>query len=293
MYTQFRPVSVEVWSGNVGQTVDSHSNATSCSQLLRYRAEIGCKTKAFNPEALALLYMILSHIFLALSWADDEVGFVRFLWCCLCLGMAPVVLAADISTTAAASNSVKEDSAIGVTSCLLFLHLVPRTVDAWLHVFAPSCFTSTVLLNGYWFFFSLYSCMYQMNFIPIRRKPCVASFIDVGGRLMLRPVTVTALRIVGWICRTRCRIGRRSHRWGLGYGRHWLWNRTRSNYRWCRGCRPDPPARWCPWHVVHAGVLFRRVLLLLLLLLSVVIVCYTLLLSSLKRDREKSNACMP
>ena len=61
-------------------------------------------------------------------------------------------------------------------------------------------------------FFSLYSCMYQMNFIPIRRKPCVASFIDVGGRLMLRPVTVTALRIVGWICRTRCRIGRRSHR---------------------------------------------------------------------------------
>ena len=227
-------------------------------------------------------------MFLALSWADDEVGFVRFLWCCLCLGMAPVVLAADISTTAAASNSVKEDSAIGVTSCLLFLHLVPRTVDAWLHVFSPSCFTSTVFLKSYWLFSLLFIVSLHvstMNLIPIRRKPCVASFIDVGGRLMLRPVTVSAPRIVGWICRTRRRISRRSHRWGLGYRRHGLWNRTRSNYRWCCGCRPDPPTRWCPWHVVHAGVLFRRVLLLLL---SVVIVCYTLLLSSLKRDRENS-----
>ena len=51
--------------------------------------------------------------------------------------MAPVVADAEDSTTAAASISVKDDSAVGVTSGLLFLHLVPCALDVWL--FFPSC----------------------------------------------------------------------------------------------------------------------------------------------------------
>ena len=91
--------------------------------------------------------------------------------------MAPVVLGAEVSTTAAASISVKEDSAVGVTSDLLFLHLVLRTLDVWL--FFPSCKTSMVLLQSKffnYFHFHLPLSRSRLSY-PLKAEPELAGLL--------------------------------------------------------------------------------------------------------------------